>query len=168
MLHIDDTQEAVERCLLYLIAIVLRPYRFRATLVAVNNTNGRLAECMRHHLDILQFIVVHLGKSSKDPNPLQDKGKSTTELLDGLLIFLARHQGQRYDTTDMHVRTIDMHIQFQLCAYGFDVLQALLIIGPCSANPDLNFVFDERGCKLSKCTNDTLECRCNLTSVSVN
>ena len=42
---------------------------------------------------------------------------------------LARYQSQGDDTADMHVWTIDVHIQLKFLADGFDILQAFLVIG---------------------------------------
>lgn len=86
---------------------------------------------------------------------------STLELFD-VFFPLPRCQGQRYNTADVHIGTINMHIKLQLLANGLDVFETLLIIGSRSTNPDLNFVLDERAGDLSQCANDAFKCRCNL------
>ena len=65
-----------------------------------------------------------------------------SELLDSILLLIARYQSQWYDTTDMHVWTKYMHVQLQLCAYRFDISETLLKVRPCATDPDLDFVLD--------------------------
>lgn len=79
---------------------------------------------------------------------------------------LSGHQGQRHDTTDVHIWTINMHVQLELLSNGLDVLQALLEVGTRSANPDRGLVLDQRRCKFSQSTNDTLESGSDLENVS--
>lgn len=55
-----------------------------------------------------------------------------------------------------------MHVQFELFANGFDVLETFLKVGTCATNPDLHIVLDEGRRKLSKGANDTFERRCDL------
>ena len=109
------------------------------------------------------LIRLRQGNSNEDTEHAVRKNlKSSAELLDCFLALLAGHKGQRHDTTDMHVWTIDVHVELQLCSYCFDILQTLLIVGSCTANPDLNLVFNQCGCVFSESTNDTLERRCDL------
>lgn len=42
----------------------------------------------------------------------------------------------------MHIRSVHMHIEFQLFTDGFDVFQTLLVIGPRATDPDLGLVLD--------------------------
>ena len=83
------------------------------------------------------------------------------ELLDGG--FLAS-QCQGHNSTDMHVWSVDVHVQFELLADCLDVLEAFLEIGTRAANPYLNFVLDEGWGKLSEGTNDTFESRRDLAT----
>lgn len=55
-----------------------------------------------------------------------------------------------------------MHVQFELFANSFDVLETFLKVGTCATDPDLDIVFDEGRRKLSKGTNDTFERRRDL------
>ena len=64
-----------------------------------------------------------------------------TELLHWLLIFLPRYKRQRYNPRDVHIWTIDMHVELELLAYSFDVLETFLVIWACTTDPDLDFVF---------------------------
>lgn len=57
----------------------------------------------------------------------------------------------------MHLGTVHMHVELKLLADCFDVLETFLVIGSSSANPDLDFVFIERGGKFPQGTDDTLE-----------
>lgn len=66
----------------------------------------------------------------------------------------------------MHIRAVHVHIQMQFLAHAFDVLEALLVVGPCTADPDLGLVLDQRRGELSECADDTFECGGNLSSIS--
>lgn len=59
-----------------------------------------------------------------------------------LALVLAGHQRQGYDPADVHIRAVDVDIQFQLLPDRFDVLQAFLVIGSGPANPNLDPVLD--------------------------
>jgi len=69
----------------------------------------------------------------------------------------ARKKCQWHDTTDMHLRAIYMHIQLQLCTNGLDVLETLLIIGSCTTNPDLHFMFDKSTRDFAERANNAFE-----------
>ena len=88
-----------------------------------------------------------------------NKNSLVNKLLD---VSLLPCQCQRYNAADVHIWPVDMHVQFELFADSLDVLEAFLEIGTCAADPDLDFVLNESCGKLSKGTNDTLECRCDL------
>lgn len=51
-----------------------------------------------------------------------------------------------------------MHIELELMSNGFDVLKAFLVVGASTADPDLDFVFDQCGCEFPESSDDTLEC----------
>lgn len=71
---------------------------------------------------------------------------------------LTRYQSQGHDTADVHIWAIHMHVQLELLANGFDVLESLLIVGPSAADIYLRLVFDQRRRKFPQGTDDTLEC----------
>ena len=71
-------------------------------------------------------------------------------------------QCQRHNPTDVHIRPVNVHVQFELFADGLDVLEAFLEVGTRAADPDLNFVFDESGGEFAEGANDTLERRRDL------
>ena len=50
-----------------------------------------------------------------------------------------------------------MHIELQLLTNRLDVLETFLVIGAGTADPDLNFVFDQGTCKFPESADDTLE-----------
>ena len=81
------------------------------------------------------------------------------ELLD---LSLLPGQRQGHNPTDVHIRPVNVHVQFELFADGLDVLEAFLEVGTRAADPDLNFVFDESGGKFAEGTNDALERRRDL------
>ena len=56
-------------------------------------------------------------------------------------------QRQWYNTADVHIRAVHVHIQLELLTNSFDVLQAFLVIGSCAANPDGDLVLDQGRCK---------------------
>ena len=74
------------------------------------------------------------------------------------LARLPRHQRQRHDSGDVHLRPEDVHVELQLFADGLDVLEAFLVVGPGAADPDLHFVLDERGCEFAEGADDAFEC----------
>lgn len=49
-------------------------------------------------------------------------------------------KSHRHDTRYMAFRPVDVHVKLQLLPNRFDVLQTLLVVGPSTANPDLDFV----------------------------
>lgn len=62
----------------------------------------------------------------------------------------------------MHIRAVHMHIQMQLLAHAFDVLEALLVVRPRTADPDLGLVLDQCRGEFSECADDAFECGGNL------
>ena len=75
-------------------------------------------------------------------------------------------QCQWYDSADVHIWPVNVHVQFELFADGFDILEAFLEVGTCAAHPDLNFVLDKGWGELSEGANDTLKRRRNLAICS--
>ena len=69
----------------------------------------------------------------------------SAKLPDKFLVFLPWHESERYNTTDVHIWSINVHVEFQFFAYCFNVLQAFLVIRACTADPNLNSVFNECG-----------------------
>ena len=57
----------------------------------------------------------------------------------------------------MHLGAVYMHIELELRADCFDVLETFLVIGPRAANPDLHFVFDEGAGDFAEGANDAFE-----------
>ena len=57
----------------------------------------------------------------------------------------------------MHIRSINMHIELQFLSHSLDILQAFLIVGAGAADPDLDFVFVEGGCKFAQSADDAFE-----------
>ena len=62
----------------------------------------------------------------------------------------------------MHLRAKDMHVQAELLADSLDVLEAFLVVGTGTADPDLDLVLVEEGRDFAESTDDTLECACDL------
>ena len=93
-------------------------------------------------------------KISHLANPVMNKNRLMNKFRD---MSLLPGQRQGYNSTDVHIWAVNMHVQFELFADGLDVLEAFLEVGTCAAHPDLNFVLDESWGKLAKGTNDTLE-----------
>lgn len=58
----------------------------------------------------------------------------------------------------MHVWAIDMHVQLELLADAFDILQALLEVRACATDPNGCLVLDQGRRKFSQCANDAFEC----------
>lgn len=75
-----------------------------------------------------------------------------------LHIGLLPTQGQWHNTTDVHLRTVHVHVEAKFLANGLDVLKTLLVVGTSTANPDLHLVLVEDGCDLTQGADDTLEC----------
>lgn len=67
-----------------------------------------------------------------------------------------------YNTTDVHVWAVHLHIELELLADVLDVLETLLVVGASTADPNLDVVLNEDGRKLPESANDTLECRSNI------
>lgn len=87
-----------------------------------------------------------------------------TELLD-VGSVLARDEGKRDDTGDVHLGTEDVHVELELLTDGLDVLETLLVVRTSTADPDLDVVLDEERSNLTEGTNDTLEGRGNVGEV---
>lgn len=51
-----------------------------------------------------------------------------------------------------------MHVELQLFTNGFDVLETFLVVGACTADPDLHFVLNERWGELAEGADDAFEC----------
>ena len=66
-------------------------------------------------------------------------------------------QGQRHDATDVHLRTVHVHVQAELDTGRLDVLQTLLVVGTGTADPDLDLVLVQDGGDIANGTDDTLE-----------
>lgn len=62
----------------------------------------------------------------------------------------------------MHFRAENVHVQIQLFADGFDVLETFLVIGTGATDPDLDFVFVEEGRDFAEGADDAFECACDL------
>ena len=75
---------------------------------------------------------------------------------------LPRNQRQRHDPTDMHIRSVNVHVEVEFLTHSFDILQAFLEIGTCTADPDGGFVLDECGCEFPQSADDAFECGCDL------
>jgi len=80
-----------------------------------------------------------------------------SEFLD-IALVLAREQRQGHDTTDVHLRPVNMHIQLQLLADALDVSETFLVVGTSAAHPDLDLVLDKGGSDLTERADDTFEC----------
>ena len=78
----------------------------------------------------------------------------STKLLDISLLAL---EGKRHDTTDVHLRSVYVHVEAEFFTDSLDVLETLLVVGTGTAHPDLDLVFVQNGGNLSKGANDTLE-----------
>ena len=87
----------------------------------------------------------------------------STELLN---IRLLTQQRKRHNTTDVQLRSVDMHIQSELLTGRLDVLQSLLVVGTSTTDPDLNLVFVQNGGDVTESANDTLESRGDVGEVS--
>lgn len=79
------------------------------------------------------------------------------KLLDLSQLPSPRGQRQWHNPADMHVRSVDVHIEFELRSHGFDVLEALLEVGACATDPDLDFVLDESGREFTEGADDAFE-----------
>lgn len=90
----------------------------------------------------------------------------TAVLRNRALLQTSRDEGQRHDATDVHIWTVDVHIELQLLADRFDVLQALLVVGTGTTDPDLDLVLEQGGAVLPQSTDNTLESRCDVGEVS--
>ena len=78
--------------------------------------------------------------------------------MDKLLdVSLFPSQCQGHNPADVHIWTVNMHVQFQFFADSFNILEAFLEVGTCTSDPDLDFVLDKSRGELSEGTNDTLE-----------
>lgn len=62
----------------------------------------------------------------------------------------------------MHLGSVNVHVELQLVANGFDVLETLLIVGAGATDPDLDVVFDEDRGDFSDGADDALERRGDL------
>ena len=79
-----------------------------------------------------------------------------------MTVVFAGHQGHGHDSADVHIGAVNMHVQLQLLTHSFDVLEALLVVGSCAANPYLDFVLVHDGGKFPQRADDAFECRCDL------
>ena len=70
---------------------------------------------------------------------------------------LPRRESQGHDTTDVHLGSIHMHIELELIADGFDILETFLVVRPSTTDPDLDVMLDEDGSDFSDGADDTLE-----------
>lgn len=82
---------------------------------------------------------------------------SETKFLDSAEISLPRREGQGHDTANVHLGPVNVHVELQLVANGFDVLETLLIVGAGATDPDLDVVFDEDRGDFSDGADDALE-----------
>ena len=71
---------------------------------------------------------------------------------------LTRNERHGYNAADVHVRAIDVHVEFQLRADGLDVLQSFLVIRARAAHPDLDIVLIELRGELAQGADDAFEC----------
>lgn len=81
----------------------------------------------------------------------------TTKLLDSAEIGLPGREGQGHDTANVHLGAVHVHVELQLVADGFDVLETFLIVGAGATDPDLDVVFDEDRGDFSDGADDALE-----------
>lgn len=61
------------------------------------------------------------------------------------------------DAGDVHLGPKDVHVEMQLLADGLDVLEAFLVVGASSSDPDLGLVLDEDRGDFSEGADDALE-----------
>lgn len=57
----------------------------------------------------------------------------------------------------MHLGSVDLHAELELLADSFDVLEALLIVGTGSSDPDIDLVLNENGGEFSEGADHSLE-----------
>jgi hypothetical protein len=86
------------------------------------------------------------------------------ELLDTSVV-LSRHESERDDTGNVHLRTEDVHVKAELDADGLDVLETLLVVGTGAADPDLDLVLDEERGDLTESADNTLESGSDLLRI---
>ena len=84
------------------------------------------------------------------------------ELLD---IALLAQKSKRNDTTDVHLRTVDVHVKTQFLTNGLDVTKTLLVVRTSTTDPDLDLVLVQNRGDLTQGTDDTLEGRSNVGEV---
>ena len=89
------------------------------------------------------------------------RGLLTLKLLDAVVV-LAWDKSKWHDTRHVHLWAEYVHVEVKLLADGLDVLETFLVVGTCSADPDLDLVLVEKRCDLTESANDTLECACDL------
>ena len=86
----------------------------------------------------------------------------SSKLLD---IRLLTQQRKRHNATDVQLRSVDMHVQFQLLTDRLDVLQSLLVVGTRATDPDLDLVFVQDGSDLAEGADHALEGRRDVREV---
>lgn len=72
-------------------------------------------------------------------------------------ISLPGRESQGHDTADMHLGAVHVHIELQLIADRFDVLETFLVVRPRAADPDLDVVLDKDGGDFADGADDALE-----------
>lgn len=72
-------------------------------------------------------------------------------------MVLAWHERERNDTTDVHFRPKNVHIQAQFGTDGFDVFETLLVVGAGATDPDLHLVLDEKRRDFAEGADDAFE-----------
>lgn len=77
-----------------------------------------------------------------------------TELLD---VGLLAEKGKGHNTTDVHLRAVDVHVEAKLLTNSLDVLKTLLVVGTSTTNPDLDLVLVQDRGNLTQSADDTLE-----------
>ena len=78
------------------------------------------------------------------------------------IIHLPRHERQRHNPRNVHLRPKNLHLEAELLAHGFDILQAFLVVGSGATDPDLHFVLVEQRCDFAEGTDDAFEGACDL------
>lgn len=56
------------------------------------------------------------------------------------VVVLARDEGERHNTRNMHLGAKDMAVEVKLLEHGLDVLETFLVVGTCTTDPDLHIV----------------------------
>lgn len=100
--------------------------------------------------------------------PLND-GRINTILkmqhLGPILLDIAKvlaQKGHRHNTRNVHLRSINLHVELELLTNVLDIFETLLIVGASTTNPDIDLVFLENLRKFSESADNSLKCGGNL------